>query len=151
LEHVAAGRSVEASAALEEAIRSYVAGFEADPRDYYPGVNAITLSLLDDSEEAPARVRRFMPVVAFAVARRGALASNDYWDVATTFELAVVEQDWPTSRRAAGRLVLLGSESWMLRTTLKNLELIKSGLKQRGQDTQTLDQLAETLERRAAE
>src|SRR4029077_2652781 len=37
-----AGR-ITAAAALDDAIDAYTKGFEADPRDYYPGVNAINL------------------------------------------------------------------------------------------------------------
>lgn len=35
--------SIMASALLDEAIQAYLDGFNSDPRDYYPGVNAITL------------------------------------------------------------------------------------------------------------
>jgi hypothetical protein len=34
---------IMASAALDDAIDAYTKGFISDPRDYYPGVNAVTI------------------------------------------------------------------------------------------------------------
>ncbi len=41
--------------ALDRAINAYSAGFEADPRDYYPGVNLATLLLHRGTDEDQAR------------------------------------------------------------------------------------------------
>ena len=150
-EHHDAGREGEAAAALQEAVESYLAGFEADPRDYYPGINAITLSLLQGDAAAAARIERLRPVVAFAVARRGGLGSNDYWDVATAYELAAIGQEWDVVRRAAGRLSLLAHEAWMLETTVNNSRLIASWLDARSADHQELDRAVAMLDRRAVE
>lgn len=150
-EHRDAGRQGEASAALQEAIDCYVAGFEADPRDYYPGINAMTLSLLQDDDAAHARIAMLRPVVAFAVGRRGGLASNDYWDVATAYELAAIGQEWETARRAAGRLCLLAQEAWMLRSTIDNSRMIGQWLDAQSAGRHDLDSAVEMLEHRAAE
>ena len=42
-EALAAGRAIEARGHLKRAIDAYVMGFQADWRDAYPGVNAVTL------------------------------------------------------------------------------------------------------------
>ncbi len=146
-----AGRTLEAAAALEQAITSYAAGFQADPRDYYPGLNAITLSLQQEGVEARARVQELRPVVAFAVARRGGLASCEYWDVAAVCELAAIGEDWPTAQRAAGEVGILANESWMLETTANNLELIRHWLEAEGRSTSALPAIVELLKRRAAD
>lgn len=150
-EHQEAGRNAEAAAALQEAIDCYMAGFEADPRDYYPGINAITLSLLQDGEAARARVQSLRPVVAFAVGRRGGLSSKDYWDVATAYELSAIGQEWEAVRRAAGRLCLLAQEAWTLETTINNSRLIARWLEEQGAGRQELDNAIATLQRRADE
>lgn len=150
-EHHDAGREGEAAAALQEAVESYLAGFEADPRDYYPGINAITLSLLQGDDAARARIQELRPVVSFAVARRGGLGSNDYWDVATAYELAAIGQEWETVRRAAGRLSVLAQEAWMLETTVNNSRLIGQWLDAQGGQHQELDRAIAMLDRRAAE
>jgi uncharacterized protein DUF4071 len=86
--------SIMAVAALEEAIKAYARGFESDPRDYYPGVNAITLLVEKGDTTALAEADRLVPLVSFAVARRGGDASSDYWDLATVLELAAISNDW---------------------------------------------------------
>jgi tetratricopeptide (TPR) repeat protein len=86
--------SIMAVAALDEAIKAYTRGFESDPRDYYPGVNAITLLVEKGDTTALAEADRLVPLVSFAVARRGGDASSDYWDLATVLELAAISNDW---------------------------------------------------------
>jgi len=115
----------QAEAALEAAIDAYERGFRADMRDYYPGVNAVTLLLLEGSEESYRRARELSPVVAFAVAARHGLDSSDYWDIATVLELAVVNLDVASARAAARRLVYIGGPGWRLRTTSGNLERLR--------------------------
>ena len=50
-----AGRGMEAKGHLKRAIASYRAGFEADWRDAYPGVNAVTLMALSDPPDPGTR------------------------------------------------------------------------------------------------
>src|SRR5436309_1903847 len=61
-----AGR-ITAAAALDDAIEAYTKGFEADPRDYYPGVNAINLLIQKGDAESLKKVERLLPLVSFAV------------------------------------------------------------------------------------
>jgi len=61
---------VMASAALDEAIEAYTKGFESDPRDYYPGVNAITLLIEKGDPDSLKEADRLAPLVSFAAARR---------------------------------------------------------------------------------
>lgn len=149
-EYLEAGREAEAAAALEQAIDSYENGFRADPRDYYPGINAISLSLSQGGEEAQRRVEELRPVVAFAVSRRGGLNSSDYWDVATVLELAVIGRDWKTAERAAARCSMLAKEGWTPETTVNNLLIIRRTL-QESDDQTRLDKIVELLRRRAEE
>ena len=71
-----------------QAIDAYLEGFEADPRDYYPGIN--TLTLMYFSDETDDRFSKFLPVVAYAVERALHTKGNDYWTQATALELAAL-------------------------------------------------------------
>lgn len=67
-----------APAALEKAIAVYIKGFESDPRDYYSGVNAITLLNEKGDTDSLKKVAELMPLVNFAVGRRGGASSTNY-------------------------------------------------------------------------
>src|SRR3989304_5455670 len=67
-----AGDDFLARGLLEKAIAAYVRGFEADWRDAYPGINAVTLMELKEPPDP--RRERLIPVVAYAVGRRIAAA-----------------------------------------------------------------------------
>ncbi len=124
-------REHEASAALDAAIEAYAEGFEADPRDAYPGINLLTLLTNRDAAGDRERIGALSPVVAFALSRRGVDRSSDYWDIATALELAVLSADWAAAERAAGRLSLVKSEPWMFATTADNLEILAAAFARR--------------------
>ncbi len=116
---------------LEKAISAYTKGFEAEPMDYYPGVNAITLLLLKNDTESRAEINRLLPLVTFAVLRQGGAESSDYWTLATVLELAIVGKDRDLANKVLPRLLATDAQDWMFQTTLDNLELI---LKQQTED-----------------
>jgi MAP3K TRAFs-binding domain len=136
-----------AAVALDAAISAYEKGFRVDMRDFYPGVNAVTLLLLKGSEESYARARQLSPVVAFAVAGRGGLDSNRYWDVAAVLELAVVNMDRATAVAAARRLRYRAGPPWRFRTTAENLERLLEALERRGNSLPWLRDLIDDLMR----
>ncbi|HEY5147233.1 MAG TPA: TRAFs-binding domain-containing protein, partial [Polyangiaceae bacterium] len=122
-------RQILAANYLENAIESYREGFEADPRDYYPGINMLELLLIDGGDEALAELKRTLPAVAFAVTRMGGIKSNDYWVVATAFELAILANDWNAAGRAVPRMLGLtedDKDKFKLTSTLDNLTAIRS-------------------------
>jgi hypothetical protein len=119
--------SPEAEGWLDEAIAAYTRGFEAEPLDFYPGINALTLLVLKDGDETEAEIRRLAPLVTFAALRRGGEKSADYWTVATVLELACLNRDQALARRCLPRVLMLAAkanEPWMLKTTADNLALI---------------------------
>jgi hypothetical protein len=148
-EFVAAGDDRAAAASLDAGIAAYKAGLEADPRDAYPGINLLTLLLRRGAPGDQQTVAEVAPVVAFAVARRGAIGSGDYWDVATVLELAVIQADWSTAERALGRIALLRTEPWMLETTAENLEILGEALARHGTDTSGAFDIATDLRRKS--
>lgn len=128
-----AGRTAEAAGALRRAIATYLAGFEADWRDAYPGINALTLMELAEPPDPRRDVLR--PVVRYAVERRLAQKTPDYWDHATRLELAVLALDREAALDAAGDAVACAPKPWMAATTLANLRLIEDARCRRGAAT----------------
>jgi tetratricopeptide (TPR) repeat protein len=140
--------SIMAAAALDDAIGAYGKGFESDPRDYYPGVNAINLLVeKGDLKEAD----RLVPLVAFAVARRGGAASSDYWDLATVLELAAIGNDWTTATRVLPKVLAAAGKAWVAKTTRDNLALLRDARRRDGQELPQLAEIIRYLEARAAE
>jgi hypothetical protein len=143
-------RDLTAGAHLDNAIKAYTRGFECEPADYYPGVNAINLLIQKGTEDAQKEVDRLTPLVSFAVARRGGAASSDYWDLATVLELALIGRDDEAAHAVLGRVVAAAKASWMAETTANNLKLVQD-LRSGEGDTELLEKSIAALEKRAAE
>jgi D-aminopeptidase len=140
-----------AAAALDDAIDAYTKGFESDSRDYYPGVNAVNLLVQKGDEDALKEAARLVPLVTFAVMRRGGLNSKDYWDLATVLELSAIGNDWTLAVRALPRVMAAARASWNIETTMKNLKLLKSARASEGKPTPQLDEILQNLEARFTE
>jgi MAP3K TRAFs-binding domain len=125
--------SIMAEAALDYAIQAYTRGFEADPRDYYPGVNAVNLLVEKGDAQALAEAGRLVPLVSFAVARRGGATSSNYWDLATVLELAAIAGDWKAATGVLPRVLAAAKASWMARTTADNLRLLRGARERAGE------------------
>jgi hypothetical protein len=138
-----AGQAAEARGHLKRAIAAYLAGFEADWRDAYPGVNAVTLMSLADPPDP--RREALVPVVAYAVRRRIAQGGGDYWDHATLFELAIIALDADMAAEAFADMTACAHEGWMRETTLRNASLLLASAKRAGADIATLEKLADEL------
>jgi hypothetical protein len=98
-------------------------GFEADWRDAYPGINALTfMNILDPDDPEIASLE---PVVRYAVERKVELGETDYWDYATLLELAVLRRDEKGATTALGDALSRQRETWEPKTTLNNLRMIR--------------------------
>ncbi len=140
--------SMTAAAALDDAIDAYTKGFESDPRDYYPGVNAITLLIEKGDADALKQADRLVPLVSFAVARRGGVSSSDYWDLATVLELGAIGNDWAIVTRVLPRVLAAAKASWQTKTTWDNLLLLKAARERAGQSPPELAEVLQHLEER---
>ncbi|HVS46237.1 MAG TPA: TRAFs-binding domain-containing protein [Verrucomicrobiae bacterium] len=125
-EAVTAGERLKAGGFLTRAIDLYRHGFNADPRDYYPGVNLCTLLALKGTPEAGEELKRTVPAVAFAVGRLGGANSPDYWQVATVLELALLGSDADTAVRTLEIIATLNVAPWHFKSTAKNLKLLSN-------------------------
>jgi hypothetical protein len=114
---------------LEKAIDAYLKGFEADWRDAYPGINAVTLMELKEPPDP--RREQLIPIVTYAVQRKIATGKPDYWDHATLLELAVLAKDQSRAMDALSKALAAVRESWEPESTARNLRLIREAREQR--------------------
>jgi hypothetical protein len=129
---------------LNKAIDAYLRGFEADWRDAYPGINAVTLMELRDPPDA--RRIELLPVVRYAVARRIAKGKPDYWDHATRVELAVLASDRDGAFAALDDALASVREKWEPETTARNIRLIQDARESRGEAQGWIGEIRSALE-----
>lgn len=141
------GEQFLAQGLLDKAIEAYLSGFEADWRDAYPGINAVTLMELRDPPDS--RRQQILPVVAYAVERRIAAGKPDYWDHATRLELAVLAKDEQAAMAALGDTLASIRESWEPETTARNLRLIREARQRRQEDVPWTEVVEGELNRKA--
>jgi hypothetical protein len=126
-----AGEEVLARGHLDEAIDAYLRGFQADWRDPYPGINALTLMKLRDPLDD--RSEEILPVVKYSVTRRLTFGDPNYWDHATLVELAVLDGDQAAATDALADALPLVREVWEPETTARNLGFIREVRARRGE------------------
>jgi tetratricopeptide (TPR) repeat protein len=140
-----AGSTARAAGCLRRAIAAYRRGFEVDPRDAYPGINAVTLLEMEGGSESLRARAELLPVVRFAVQRRLRNATPDYWDHATLLELAVLEGDREAALRHLGDALAAVREVWEPRSTAGNLDMIREARAERGLHEPWLAEVVEEL------
>jgi hypothetical protein len=128
---------------LEKAIDSYRRGFEADWRDAYPGINAVTL--MEIREPGGAAQQAIIPVVRYANRRRIDDGPPDYWDHATRLELGVIDRDREEAQAGTRGALASVRESWEPESTAYNLSLIREARVARGEAVDWADELEREL------
>ena len=150
IEQIGKGNIFASKGYLDKAIKAFIAGFEADWRDAYPGINAVTLLDIKGDEESLQHKSELLPVVQFSVNRRIRSSTPDYWDYSTLLELAVLEGDNVTAQQHLGSALTSVRETWEPSTTANNLRLIRNARTRRGNAEDWLDEIIATLECAAA-
>jgi MAP3K TRAFs-binding domain len=140
------GERILAKSLLNKAIDAYLKGFEADWRDAYPGINAITL--MEIKEPPDPRKEKLIPVVTYAVERRIDAGKPDYWDHATLLELAVLAKNEDAALIAFGDSLAEIREVWEPETTARNLRLIREAREKRNEKIQWADEIEKELDKR---
>jgi len=141
------GDQLLARGTLDKAINAYLHGFEADWRDAYPGINAVTLMELRDPPD-PRRLE-ILPVVTYSAGRKIATGQPDYWDYATLLELAVLAKDEQRAQDAAANALAAIRESWEPETTARNLRMIRETRERRGESSPWARDMEDELMKRA--
>jgi cell division septum initiation protein DivIVA len=140
-----AGRP-EARSLLRRAIEAYLEGFEADWRDAYPGVNALTL--MEQQDKPDPRKARILPVVTYSVERKAA-KSADYWDYATLLELAVLGDDRDAADENLAEVASHARHAWEVQSTRRNLGMIRAAREARHEDAAWIKQIEHELQQAA--
>jgi hypothetical protein len=139
---------LEARAFLKRAIDTYLEGFEADWRDAYPGVNAVTLMNMMDRPDT--RQAAVLPVVRYAASQK-AKRNPDYWDYATLLELAVLAGDSADAEIQLTEALALARKRWEVESTERNLRLMRKMASARGQDATWIQPFEEELAKKGQE
>lgn len=137
------GGGARARGELRKAVDAYLKGFEADWRDAYPGVNAVTLMEVSDPPDP--RREKLIPVVTYAVERRMASGKSDYWDHATLLELHVLGNQRDAAADALSDALAAIREPWEPETTARNLSLIREARSRRGEDVAWIEEIEREL------
>lgn len=135
---------LKANGYLDKALETYQKGFEADWRDAYPGINAVTLLGLKGDTAA---ISKLAPVVEYSVTRKMADKTPDYWDYATLLELAVIENDEAKAKRNLQKALTCPIErDWMFDTSINNLRLLHRFRGKRNEDLELTGKMIGYLE-----
>jgi MAP3K TRAFs-binding domain len=128
---------------LDQAIDAYRRGFEADWRDAYPGINAVTL--MEIRNPGGSEQQELVPVVRYANRRRLNGRGADYWDYATQLELGVIARDRDEAMAGARAALAAVREPWEPESTAYNLSLIRESRAKRGETVDWADELEREL------
>jgi MAP3K TRAFs-binding domain len=137
----------EARSLLRRAIDTYLDGFQADWRDAYPGINALTL--MERQDKPDPRKDQVLPVVRYAVSRK-VEKNPDYWDHATLLELAVLANDRDDAQDKLSDATGVECKAWMLKSTARNLGLTRAAREARSEDAAWISELERELLEKAA-
>ncbi|MFL0200727.1 TRAFs-binding domain-containing protein [Exiguobacterium acetylicum] len=134
-----------ASIFLKKAIEIYYQGFEEDPRDYYPGINALNLALVEGSSSSLNLFEKLKPLIMFALERHESTKNSDYWFLATVLEFNCLIQNWEKANETLDRLILVRTNTMQRNTTIKNLEITLNFFKSKNIDYCELEGIIKEL------
>lgn len=146
-ERTAQGNPATARESLSRAAQTYTEGFKQYPGEYYFGLNAVScLHLLGD--KGSVRLRdELLPSVQSAIERAAAESADDYWEIASLLEIAVIRGAQAEAQRLSEQLRSKAPSSWQIESTIQNLRLLSEakgfGEKPPGWLRDLLDELAE--------
>ncbi len=134
------GNELMANGFLKKAIDTYLEGFEADFRDTYPGINALTLMDIVQDE----RKDELLVVIEYSLKQK-MKKSADYWDWATLLELAVLGNNKEKANELLFKVIDNIRESFEPKTTANNLNMIVNNRKGKGENTDWIEDIIQKI------
>jgi len=131
---------------LDRAVAAYTRGFDIDPRDPYPGINAAVLLFIRGNPVDEARTVNLLAAVEHATERLRRLEHRAFWSSATLLQIAVLKGTEVSARAWADDAVELVREPWELSTTATTLRELSAVMPSRGRDGAWIGELADLLE-----
>ncbi|CAF1221343.1 unnamed protein product, partial [Didymodactylos carnosus] len=98
----------------------------------HAGINLLTLLCISGEDPKTSneayKISEFIKLNAL-LGKKGAFKDLvDYWDVATYFELHVVQREWVKANQAALHMYLLNPPIWYMKSTFFNLKLLHDAI-----------------------
>jgi hypothetical protein len=129
------GKAKAAAAHLERAFESYAHAFRADPKDWYPGINALTLGSLCHHLTGKISTKADLALITQGVRWTVACAlhacetagRSEYWPLATQAELRLVadgDEGCLDDYRAAAAQAVIDSNRFALCSTREQLDMM---------------------------
>lgn len=140
-------RSGEKQGYLDKAIETYLRGFYHDPRDFYPGINAVNLLFAKGDDTSIKKMNDIITCVNLAINRINK-DDMDYWTVASIVECLLLKKDWLNAKQVTSQLVSTNEAPWKYKTTSDNLLLLRKTFANREIETDTIDYIIEQLEQK---
>lgn len=137
------GNHIKANGFLKKAIDTYLEGIEADWRDAYPGINAVTL--MEMTNPVDNRQKEILPVVLYSVKRRLSQKHPDYWDYATLLELNILSDEQKKAYNSLSNALTQIRERWEPESTAGNIKLIIEAKKERNEEINWIEQIYKEL------
>jgi tetratricopeptide (TPR) repeat protein len=142
MDHQKSGNEMLAKSALKRALETYKEGFDSDWRDFYPGINLVTLAKIAGNKEL---INEYLPVVEFSAKQK--LGDKDYWILASMAEINIIKEDFEQAGQFMTDAIshIPDKEYWMLKTTINNFNLLLDSFETGTDSHMQLDKLIEDL------
>ncbi|MCE4045576.1 DUF4071 domain-containing protein [Lysinibacillus fusiformis] len=148
-EYLRNGDNIYANRYLDKAIDTYKTGFQVDPREYYPGINAAMLLFMKDDDDSKRELKGIIEVIKF-ILNRNDDRNKDYWEVATLLQIYSMLGEWDNASKYKSLLISKVDFYWIIETIISDLKRIYITLEKIGKDVSVLKKIIEELEKTGA-